>query len=174
MARAEPAHGLTQPTKGCRRYVRAARQPVAEHDIVAGSGTDAVGRQQAGDLLDIQRILQRRFRINVACCLQRQGEGKRLGLVVRRLRFADRVQHLARPTGDRPQLAVAELRCAERAVFNQPCIQPTLRQRVQCDESPTATHRFVDLPIRALEQRGANLRAVWQLESYGEPCIEGH
>jgi hypothetical protein len=54
MARTEPAHGLTQPTKGRGRNVRAARQPVAEHDVVAGSGTDAVGRQQPRDLLDVQ------------------------------------------------------------------------------------------------------------------------
>ena len=75
---------LTQTAEGSGRDVRAARQPVAENDIVASSGTDAVGRQQAGDLLDVQGILQRRFCIDVARCLQRQGEGKRLGLVVGR------------------------------------------------------------------------------------------
>ena len=100
VARAQPAHGLAQTPEGGGRDVHTARQPKAEHHIVAGSGTDAVGGQQAGDLLDIQGILQRGIRVDVARCLQRQGEGKRLGLIVGRLSFADWAKRLARRAGD--------------------------------------------------------------------------
>ena len=74
VARAQPAHGLAQTAEGGGRDARAARQPVAEDDIVSSPGTDAVGRQQAGDFFDIQGVLQRRLRIDVARGFQRQGE----------------------------------------------------------------------------------------------------
>src|SRR5690606_10193495 len=45
MARAQPAHGLAETAEGRGRNAGAARQPVAEYDIIASSGADAVGWQ---------------------------------------------------------------------------------------------------------------------------------
>ena len=82
MARAQPAHGLAETAEGRGRNAGAARQPVAEHDIIASSGADAVGWQQPRDLLNVERILERRIRIDIACCLQRKSKGERLSLGV--------------------------------------------------------------------------------------------
>ena len=59
VTRAQPAHRLAQTPEGGGRDTRAARQPVAEDDIVSSPGADAVGRQQTGYLLDVKRVLQR-------------------------------------------------------------------------------------------------------------------
>ena len=41
-----------------------------------------VGWQQPRDLLNVERILERRIRIDIACCLQRKSKGERLSLSV--------------------------------------------------------------------------------------------
>src|SRR3546814_16521432 len=76
------AHGLAETAEGSGLNAGAARQPVAEHDVIASSGADAVGWQQPRDLLNVERILERRIRIDIACCLQRKSKGERLGLGV--------------------------------------------------------------------------------------------
>ena len=64
--RTQPAHGLPKPAKRLCGNARSPSQPVAEDDIVVCPRTDAVGRQQSADLLDVQGILQRRLRVDAS------------------------------------------------------------------------------------------------------------
>src|SRR5690606_38911323 len=143
----QPPDHLAQPAEACSRRAHAAREPVAENHVMRYERCQSMGRKQLRVLLDVDRVLEWRIRIDRARAFEgkRERDGRRLRLWWRGR--GHRIQGMGVSRHQRYQFQVTERERGKRRGRYPLPGHPPLTQGLIRDERP-AVARLDDLPLQ--------------------------